>query len=289
MKVTVSVVCPVRNMAGRMQNLSSWMNKCDQQFQIILVCDSSTDDTSKELARLKNSQVNADVELLIGNFGSPGMARNAGMQLAKNDWLIFWDSDDIGEPTLLAEKLATVDPQSFDAVVFGFEVHSSTGGLKSWLNWPVDRTECLDQVSLNPGIWRFCFNRHKLGKLEFNSLKMAEDQLFINEFLYLIPKLHFENAVIYKYFQGVENQLTSNRAALRDIDRALDKLAIQLRQNPASISYTKRIYGKLLLSQLKKSSITKKAKALSRIIHFLCTQPRVGTKLIFDLNQMNNR
>jgi len=274
-------------MAGRMQNLSSWINQCDQRFQIILVCDSSTDNTSEELAQLKESQMSADVELLIGEFGSPGMARNAGMQLAKNDWLIFWDSDDVGEPKLLAKKLAMMDSQSFDAVVFGFEVHSSKGRMKSWLNWPIDNSESLDQVSLNPGIWRICFNRRSLGKLEFNSLRMAEDQLFINDFLYLMPKLHFENAVIYKYFQGIENQLTSNHVALREIDWALEKLVIQLRGNPASISYTKRIYGKLLFTQLKKGSIISKAKALSRIILFLCAQPRVATKLVLDMHQMN--
>jgi glycosyltransferase involved in cell wall biosynthesis len=273
-------------MAGRMQNLSSWINQCDQRFQIILVCDSSTDDTSKELAQLKDSQVSADVELLIGDFGSPGMARNAGMQLAKNDWLIFWDSDDIGEPNLLAEKLALVDPKNIDAVVFGYEEHSSMGRMKSWLNWPIHDSKSLDQVSLNPGIWRICFNRHSLGKLEFNNLRMAEDQLFINDFLYLMPKLHFDNAVIYKYFQGIENQLTSNRVALSDIDLALEKLVVQLCGNPASISYTKRIYGKLLFTQLKKGSIIRKAKALSRIILFLCAQPRVATKLVLDMHPM---
>ena len=270
-----------------MQNLSSWINQCDRRFQIILVCDSSTDGTSKELAQLKDSQVGADVELLIGDFGSPGMARNAGMQLAKNDWLIFWDSDDIGEPKLLAEALAMADPQNFDAVVFGYELHSSMGKMKSWLNWPIHDSESLDQVSLNPGIWRICFNRRSLGKLEFNNLRMAEDQLFISDFLYLMPKLHFDNAVIYKYFQGIENQLTSNRVALRDIDLALEKLVVQLRGNPASTSYTKRIYGKLLFTQLKKGSTIRKAKALSRIILFLCAQPRDATKLVLDMRQMN--
>lgn len=281
----ISVVCPIHNMEGKLQNLSTWITKCDNQFQIILVCDSSTDETAKELLQLQKTLQSTNLRIVVGDFGSPGAARNIGAELAENEWIIFWDSDDLGDPLCLINRLGKYDSSKLDAVVFGYEVYSSGKRREGWREWPSEYERCLDRISLNPGIWRFCFSRTSLGNLRFPSIRMAEDQLYINEFINNSPNLLFDNSVVYRYFVDVENQLTSNPIALKDIDLALKMLRTQMRVSPQNSSYTIRIYGRLLLTQFKRGHHLSKLISLHRIWSLIMNNPRATWRLIRDMRK----
>jgi glycosyltransferase involved in cell wall biosynthesis len=281
----ISVVCPIHNMEGKLQNLSTWITKCDNQFQIILVCDSSTDETAKELLQLQETLQRTNLRIVVGDFGSPGVARNIGADLAENEWIIFWDSDDLGDPSCLINSLGKYDSSKLDAVVFGYEVYSSGKRREGWREWPSEYDRCLDRISLNPGIWRFCFSRTSIGDLKFPSIRMAEDQLYINEFINNSPNLLFDNSVVYRYFMDVENQLTSNPIALKDIDLALKVLRTQMRVNPQNSSYTIRIYGRLLFTQLKRGHQFSKLISVCRIWSLIMDNPRATWRLIKDMRK----
>jgi glycosyltransferase involved in cell wall biosynthesis len=285
MNPKISVICPIHNMEGKLQNLSMWITKCDNQFQIILVCDSSTDETAKELLQLQKTLQSKNLQIVVGDFGSPGTARNIGAELAQNEWIIFWDSDDLGDPSCLINRLGNYDSSKLDAVVFGYEVYSSGNRMEGWREWPSEYERCLDRISLNPGIWRFCFSRTSLGNLKFPSIRMAEDQLYINEFINNSPNLLFDNSVVYRYFVDVENQLTSNAIALKDIDLALKMLRTQMRVSPQNSSYTIRIYGRLLLTQFKRGHHLSKLISLYRIWSLIMNNPRATWRLIRDMRK----
>lgn len=279
MSPTVSVVCPVKNMEGRLQNLNSWLKACDSHLQIILVCDSCTDKTVEELQKMRESLPSHQIEIIEGVYGSPGGARNAGFERARNEWVIFWDSDDIGSPKDLISGLATQSGDLLDAVVFGYDIYSGDAAKSNWTSWPTTQEKSMEMLSLNPGIWRICFRRSSIINLKFPNLNMAEDQLFINDFMQKLPNLEFSNAVTYKYFVNVSNQLTSNKSALVDLREAATLLAATLNAVSGAQKFTLRIYGKVLITQMKKCNVSTKFQAGVRFI-FLYVKYPVETTLL---------
>jgi glycosyltransferase involved in cell wall biosynthesis len=283
MNPTVSIVCPIRNMEGKLQNLHSWIRECGPQFQVILVCDSSTDKTLIELQKIQSSFPSTQIEILQGEFGSPGSARNEGMAKASNHWVVFWDSDDLGNPRVLLEELKNAEAEFLDAVISGYDIFSLETRIKTWTWWPTNPEKCIDEITLNPGVWRFCFKRSSLRDLTFPKLRMAEDQLFLNAFLMTSPRLAFSNAVTYQYFVNVENQLTSQAHALEDLSQASNELYPLLRMNSDCPVFTLRIYGKILLTQVKKCRLSTKIKSIVWLIYLFLRFPGVTTQLFLDI------
>jgi glycosyltransferase involved in cell wall biosynthesis len=282
MNPTISIICPVRNMAGRLQNLETWVRECNSTFQILLVCDSSTDKTYVELQDIKSAYPAINIEILKGEFGSPGNARNAGLEQANGIWVTFWDSDDVGNPQLIFEEMRKYDPELFDAIVFGFDIYSGSHKLKPWTLWPNGIKNSINRTSLNPGIWRFCFKRSSILDFKFSHLRMAEDQLFINEFMRKSPQLSFNNSITYSYFVDVENQLTSNELDLGDLREVVEVLSSQIRREKDVEVFTIRIFGRILITQIKKSKIPLKFNAAFKLANLAGRYPIEVTNLIFD-------
>jgi len=270
-------------MEGKLSNLESWVNKCNSDFQIILVCDSSTDMTLLELKKIKSMNVPADIKIVEGSYGSPGSARNAGMTLADGDWIVFWDSDDIGNPSLLSEEIRRPKSESVDAFVFGFEIHSKEKKIKAWTPWPSSPLKCIDRITLDPGLWRFSFKRSSIQDLFFLDLRMGEDQLFINDFMRKSPQLHFSDTVAYKYFVNVDNQLTSDVRAVEELGSAIKVLSNQLKCSDDFQIFSMRILGKMLVTQIKKTRFPFKIWALFELLRLFLTYPKKVTRLIISI------
>ncbi len=283
MRPIVSIICPVRNMEGKLQNLENWVRQCDSRFQIVLISDSSTDNTLSELKKITSANFCSRIDIVEGMFGSPGCARNAGIALAEGTWLVFWDSDDVADPKLLSEALYKYDPTSLDAVVFGYEIYSGTTRLKPWPLWPNTPKKCIEKVTLNPGIWRFCFKQSSIKDIEFSNLSMAEDQLFINDFMRKSPQIAFANEVTYKYFVNVENQLTSKLSALKDLSVAADILSRQMRADSSIQVFTMRIFGRILITQIRKCGFSLKIDAAKKLSFLFIRYPRDSVKLLFNI------
>lgn len=222
---------------------------------------------------MKENLPSNQIEIIEGIYGSPGSARNAGFERARNEWVIFWDSDDIGRPKELISGLVTLSPNLLDAVVFGYDIYSGDAARCKWNTWPLSQEKSFEMLSLNPGIWRICFRRTSIINLKFPNLKMAEDQLFINDFMHQMPKIEFSNTVIYKYFVNISNQLTSDKGALEDLREAGNLLAANLNDVSGAGKFTLRIYGKILITQIKKCNISTKFQAGARLILLYVKHP----------------
>lgn len=269
-------------MEGKLSNLESWVNMCNSDFQIILVCDSSTDKTLLELKKIESLNVSADIKVLEGSYGSPGSARNAGLALADGDWIVFWDSDDIGNPSFLSEEVRRPGSEIVDAFVFGFEIHSKEKKIKTWTSWPSSPIKCIDRITLEPGLWRFSFKRSSIQDLFFLDLRMGEDQLFINDFMRKSPELHFSDAVAYKYFVNIDNQLTSDVRAVEELGSAIKVLSNQLKFGNDFQVFSMRILGKMLLTQIKRSRFPVKIRAIFELLRLFFKYPKKTTNLVIS-------
>ena len=88
----VSVVVPTYNHARYLgRALQSVLNQTYTNWEIIVIDNHSTDNTDEVMARFIDPRI---TYLKIHNNGIIAVSRNAGIRLAKGEWIAFLDSDD---------------------------------------------------------------------------------------------------------------------------------------------------------------------------------------------------
>ncbi len=96
----VSVVIAAYNCGNYIQEtISSVINQTFQDWELIIVDDCSSDDTSEKITSLNDQRIR--IIRLDKNSGLPATPRNTGIQAAKGQFIAFLDHDD----TWLPEKL----------------------------------------------------------------------------------------------------------------------------------------------------------------------------------------
>ena len=133
----ISVVIPVYNVEAYLQRcVDSVLEQTCRDFEIILVDDESTDSSGAICDQYAAADSRVRVEHKAN--GGPSVARNAGIDMAAGEYIIFMDSDDALEPDAL-EKLIALSSPDVDIVV---------GGYKKAFE---DRTEAYTCTGLIPG------------------------------------------------------------------------------------------------------------------------------------------
>jgi len=110
-----SVVIPTYNCAGFLRKaLTSVLSQTYQDFEIIVVDNSSTDNTDSVLKSFSKGKLNA---IKVKNNGIIARSRNVGINKAKGQWIAFLDSDDIWHESKLEEVHKAII-QNTDAILF---------------------------------------------------------------------------------------------------------------------------------------------------------------------------
>ena len=99
----------------------------------------------------------------------------------------------------------------------------------------------LQEISLNPGLWRFCIPVKVAQSSEFSNLMMGEDQLYLAKIGIDRLPLVFENAISYHYFKNIDGQLTSSTLALSAISSSLEALVREQKKNPDQSIFIQRL------------------------------------------------
>ena len=125
-KPLVSVVIPVFNGAAFIARaVNSVMAQTCKDFEIIIVDDSSTDETQEILERLART---AGIIGLQQENAGPAQARNLGIQAAMGENIAFLDCDDFWFPEKLEVQLAMLRGESKPGLVHSnYEVIDPTG------------------------------------------------------------------------------------------------------------------------------------------------------------------
>jgi glycosyltransferase involved in cell wall biosynthesis len=218
-------------MEGRMTNLISWMKEANSEaFQIIVVCNSSTDDTYSELLNIKLQNRMDNLQIILSDASAAGIAREHGLQFANSEFIIFWDSDDYGKVGQLKKVLGAISENS-EMIVCAYEVKNDASAEKSFpRTLKEDVHSKMLALACNPGLWRIIFRTDFVKKCKFGSSNMGEDQVFVAEVLSLDPVIEFTDSVIYEYHIGVEGQLTSKSEFIEGISISLNEICDLVRR-----------------------------------------------------------
>ena len=112
----VSVIMPFYNSARFIeQALNCLLNQEYQHFELIAVDDGSQDDSALQLEQITASWKQSVKLVKQNNFGSYA-ARNRGLDLARGEFIAFYDIDDCWNKTHLSASVAALNNQLLDGV-----------------------------------------------------------------------------------------------------------------------------------------------------------------------------
>jgi glycosyltransferase involved in cell wall biosynthesis len=278
----VSIVCPVKNMSGRLRILENWIGDLSQepQIEVVVVHDFSDDSTGEELELICEKY--DSVTLVQGQFGNPGSARNAGLEICTGSWISFWDCDDepkVQEFLVLIDKIESTKPD----ISFGrFNVFNENSKLITESPiWSSAMDKNLEIVGQNPGIWRVIFSIDLLKNMAFEPLRMAEDQIYIAEAIVKASKVTFYDNLIYTYFTGFDYHLTKNRSALQDLLPAFNQTSKMIRVSKREVHpFLQLMAARQLISGLKFGNLkTRTGLIKSVIVSGLLFRPKFATTI----------
>lgn len=159
-----SIIIPAHNEQDYISKaLSSIREQSFKDYEVIVVCDDCTDKT-KEIAQSFGAKV---IEI---NAHSSGAARNAGLDVAQGEWVLFCDADDwyLHEYAfeILAERVGRVNE---DVLVFSL----------IWKNVGYGSTRS-PKGTIYPHVANKCWRRSTIGNMRFpvNTGVVGEDACF---------------------------------------------------------------------------------------------------------------
>jgi len=279
----LTAIVPVSDMAGRLQNLEKWLLLIKNlDLKVIIVHDFRDQQTLNELREITASLMPGKCDLHSGVFGSPGAARNFGLDIAASKYVCFWDSDDLPQPENICDFLSK-QQGDFDVLVGQF---LTIGYSMNEKITELSQDQSILDIAFKPGMWRMIFSREFIDSHRFQSMKMGEDQLFLAGLIKLNPRLVFTDEHFYNYVVGRIGQLTSNSESKLELIKTYQAL-LKLRAGTSGYQFEYlsatviRLWFSLLRMLKFRTGITRLLRSLITPDLILNRHPLVHLRMFF--------
>lgn len=229
----VSVIIPV-------YKVEKWLDQCvasvvDQTYkdiEIILVDDGSPD----HCPRMCDEWAERDARIRVIHKDNGGLsdARNAGLDAANGEWLMFVDSDDFVHPEMVARSLETAHRTQAEMVAFSYERVDKEGNSLCQESADIgEHTYAGDEllrafVKYGTGFmvsWNKLYRKAIWDTLRYPLGRFHEDEFVIIDVLERTRRATVTDAVFYYYRQRPESIM-----AMKSKKKEYDKLeALELR------------------------------------------------------------
>ena len=199
----ISVIIPVYNVELYIQEcIESLLDQTFRDFEFIFVNDGSTDNSKAIL----ESYLELDSRITLINQSNQGVsvARNAGLVVAKGEYIGFVDSDDWVELDMYQTLLEGIQKNDADLVLcnmFGY-----VDGKKSILNYHFPSDKSLDFSFIQNELWPYLIEKDDL----YSSCNKLFKNSIIQEYAITFPEgnaLSEDNIFNLKYFGKIKKFL----------------------------------------------------------------------------------
>ncbi len=159
-----SIIVPAHNAEKHIRKcLDSIKMQTFKDYELIIVCDNCTDNTG-EIAHEY-----ADTEI-VTHYGRDGLARNAGIDAAEGEWLLFLDDDDWWIHEYVLDRLCHYATHTdADLLPFQFIWPNDAHGRYYW-----DHAK----YGMNIAPWSKMYRRSFVGDTRFSDAERTSDEAF---------------------------------------------------------------------------------------------------------------
>ena len=187
-----SIIIPAHNAEDCIRTcLDSVVSQNYKNYELIVVCDACTDNTADTVRRY-------GVEPIITNHHRDGLARNAGLDVARGEWVLFLDADDWWLHEYVLDQLNhSLDPM-WDILFFSFiwkgQGYFTQGPKKHYV-----------------AVWNKCWRREFIGDTRFTDVYGISDMYFDKAMMAKGPKCAYWDMPFYYYNYLYEGSINWKR------------------------------------------------------------------------------
>ena len=177
-------------------------------WEIVIVDDGSTDHTSRIASEWLSSRQSG--MLLKREHQGPGIARQAGLEQASNDFVSFADADDEVVTDVLESATHLLEVEGGDVAIAGFELAPSAAPIMIRDPGYARRVPPRRVLTSRAAIWGKVYRRQFLhdNSISFPPLRSADDVVFSWRVAARHPKAYELSDVGYRYWVDPHGQLT---------------------------------------------------------------------------------
>jgi len=229
--MTFSAIVPVYNVAPFLRDcigslIGSAAAAGGASVELVCIDDGSTDGSGEVLDELASAAdmraPNVSMRVVHKPNGGVSSARNAAMDEATGDWLVFADADDCVRPTFFADIADAVAVQP-DADLLGFGMVAHFGGDIDWSDdgrgfVDVDIGHVLSDELVGMSFCRFAYRRDLVEGTRFRPYAIGEDLVFAAEAFARSRKcmVTHRKEYLYRYREGSATHADVSIAKLQD-------------------------------------------------------------------------
>ena len=245
--IKISIIIPVYNTENYLnQCLDSVLSQDFSDFEVICICDGSTD---KSLDILKNyAQNDYRVKVISQINNGPGNARNVGLSHAMGEYVLFVDSDDFLSENSLSQIYDNAESNKSDIVLFDFyqldEINNKNNKLgchlkdlfidKDFNNFTFSYDDIKKHV-LNSyfNSWFKLYKKSFIDKIQlvFPEGIYYEDVLFHIKTVLLAEKISYLPKYAYNYRISNLNSIMNDKNKIHDIIYVVNSVESFLKDN----------------------------------------------------------
>lgn len=145
----VSVIIPIYNAVPFLNDcLNAILHQSLEDIEIICVNDGSTDESLNILRQFQ--KLDERIVVIDQKNQGAGAARNAGLDIAKGEYLSFLDADDFYEENMLEESYFAAKNADADVCVFYADLFDNSTGQYKECTWAFRRQYFQDQIPFDP-------------------------------------------------------------------------------------------------------------------------------------------
>lgn len=231
----ISVIIPIYNVEKYLrQCLESVINQNYKEYEVILVNDGSTD-SSKNIA-IEFCKKYSNIKFIDKANGGLSSARNAGLEVANGEYIVFIDSDDYIRSDYLEKLYQSISQNDSDISICNLVKVYEKKGEEEEGNLDVNCIKCYSNVDVLKMIFEgkiFCYAWDKIYKKSLfieNNIRYPEGRLYEDIFttIRLISysrKIKFVNEPLY-FYRIRKGNITSIKSdkAIKDYNYAIKKV-----------------------------------------------------------------
>ena len=191
---TVSIIVPIYKVEDYIREcIDSILAQTYPDFELILVDDGSPD----SCGRICDDYAKRDNRIKVVHKVNGGLtsARNAGLEVAKGEWIMHVDGDDWIEPDMIESLIEAAQITGADMVIGDFVKYGPSAGYNKLPTWSSDKKKSMTNyiAYVMTTIWGSIAKRSLYAD---HSLKSPEGISYCEDFHLIVRLCHFAKKVV---------------------------------------------------------------------------------------------